>query len=72
MVLSELLRDIQYNRLVLPREGPDIQGVHIDSRLIQEGDMFIAVKGTQTDGHAYIAAAEEKGAAAIVCEEMPE
>lgn len=72
MLLSELLRDIQYNRLVLPKDEPEIQGINIDSRLVKEGDVFIAVKGTQTDGHAYIAAAEEKGAAAIVCEEMPE
>ncbi len=72
MELSVLLRDIQYNRLVLPKEEVDVLGVNIDSRLVKEGDMFIAMKGTQTDGHQYIAAAEEKGAAAILCEEMPE
>ena len=72
MILSELLRDIQYNRLVLPKDEPEIKGINIDSRLIQEGDIFIAVKGTQTDGHAYISSAEEKGAVAIVCENMPE
>lgn len=72
MELSVLLRDIQYNRLVLPKEEVDVLGVNIDSRLVKEGDMFIAMKGTQTDGHQYIAAAEEKGAVAILCEEMPE
>ena len=72
MILSELLRDIHYNRLVLPKNEPEITGISIDSRLVQKGDIFIAVKGTQTDGHAYIASAEEKGAVAIVCENMPE
>ncbi len=58
--------------MVLPKEEVDIQGINIDSRLVKKGDMFIAVKGTQTDGHQYIAAAEEKGAVAIVCEKTPE
>ena len=72
MKLSELLKEIQYTRVIMPKEEVDVQGVNIDSRLIQKGDMFIAVRGTQTDGHAYITAAEEKGAVAIVCETLPE
>lgn len=72
MKLSDILKDIQYSRLVLPRNEVEVNGVNIDSRLVQKGDMFIAVKGTQTDGHAYIASAEEKGASAIVCENIPE
>ena len=50
----------------------EIKGIHIDSRLVEEGDMFVAVKGIQTDGHAYIEKAIEKGAIAIVCETLPE
>ena len=50
----------------------EIKGIHIDSRLVEEGDMFVAVKGTQTDGHAYIEKAIEKGVIAIVCETLPE
>lgn len=72
MTISELLKEIQYTHLAMPKEDVDILGINIDSRLVQKGDMFIAVRGTQTDGHAYIAAAEEKGAVAIVCEELPE
>ncbi len=72
MKLSELLKEIQYTRVIMPKEEVDVQGVNIDSRLIQKGDIFIAVRGTQTDGHAYITAAEEKGAVAIVCETLPE
>ena len=72
MRLGDLLREIQYNRVVLPKEEVDVQGVNIDSRIVKTGDMFIALRGTQTDGHQYIATAEEKGAVAIVCEDMPE
>ena len=50
----------------------EISGIHIDSRKIETGHLFVAVKGTQTDGHAYIDKAIEKGASAIVCETLPE
>ena len=72
MRLSELLRETQCTTMILPKEEVDILGINIDSRLVQKGDVFLAVKGTQTDGHQYIAAAEEKGAVAIVCETIPE
>ena len=72
MRLNDLLREIQYTRLVLPKDEVEVKSVNIDSRLVQDGGMFIAIKGTQADGHAYIQAAEEKGATAIVCENIPE
>lgn len=50
----------------------DITGINIDSRLIDKGHLFIAVKGTQTDGHTYIGKAIEKGASAVVCETLPD
>lgn len=50
----------------------DITGVNIDSRLIKEGQLFIAVRGTQADGHNYIGKAIELGATAIVCEAIPD
>lgn len=49
----------------------DISGVNIDSRLIEKDHLFFAVKGTQTDGHNYIDKAIEKGATAIVLQDMP-
>ena len=49
----------------------DITGVNIDSRRIQPGHLFVAIKGTQVDGHSFIKKAEELGAAAVLCEEMP-
>lgn len=72
MKLSELIRNIQYTQIVLPKEEVEVTGINIDSRKVEVGDMFIAIRGTQTDGHQFIAAAEEKGAVAIVCETMPE
>ncbi len=70
MKLQELLRNIK----PLAQEGkgnPDITGVNIDSRKVKPGDLFIAISGTQTDGHKFIGKAIEQGAAAIVCQEMP-
>ena len=44
----------------------EISGVNMDSRQVEHGDLFVAVKGTQTDGHAYIAKAIAQGAKAIL------
>jgi UDP-N-acetylmuramoyl-L-alanyl-D-glutamate--2,6-diaminopimelate ligase len=48
-----------------------ISEIHFDSRKIKPGDLFIAVRGTQADGHNYIQVAVDSGALVIVCEEMP-
>ena len=72
MRLNNLTRDIQFIQLILPKNEVDITGVNIDSRQVKEGDMFIAMRGTQVDGHKYISTAEEQGAVAIVCETLPE
>ena len=50
----------------------EIVGVNIDSRKIEANHLFIAVKGTQVDGHRYIETAIEKGAVAVLCEDLPE
>ncbi|MBO4429947.1 MAG: UDP-N-acetylmuramoyl-L-alanyl-D-glutamate--2,6-diaminopimelate ligase [Bacteroidaceae bacterium] len=50
----------------------DICGVQIDSRQVGEGHLFIAVRGTVADGHNYIGKALEQGAAAVLCETIPE
>jgi UDP-N-acetylmuramoyl-L-alanyl-D-glutamate--2,6-diaminopimelate ligase len=50
----------------------DVTGVQADSRKIRKGNLFVAIKGTQSDGHDYIEQAIENGATVIVCEVMPE
>ena len=50
----------------------EITGIAIDSRQVRQGFLFVAIKGTQTDGHAYIAKALEQGASAVLyCESLP-
>lgn len=71
MRLENLLRDI-CKVTVIGDENKEITGVNIDSRQVQEGHLFIAVKGTQTDGHSYINKAIENGAIAVVCQTIPE
>lgn len=71
MKLEIILKNIK-NCSITGNQELEITGINIDSRLIEKGHLFVAVKGTQTDGHTYIGKAIEKGAAAIVCETLPE
>ncbi len=71
MRLNELLHTIHPVQIIGSPEV-EITGVNIDSRQVAVGHLFMAMRGTQTDGHAYIPAAIEKGAIAILCEEVPE
>lgn len=50
----------------------EICGVQSDSRKVEKGNVFVATRGTNVDGHNYITSAIEKGAVAIVCETLPE
>lgn len=47
-------------------------GIVLDSRLLQEGYVFIATKGERVDGHKFIPSVFEKGALAVICEELPD
>lgn len=58
-------------RFRLGAENPDVLGLSADSRKIEKGFAFVAVKGTQTDGHQYIASVLKAGASLIVCEQLP-
>lgn len=51
--------------------GVTITGIQSDSRKVEEGSLFVAVRGTAVDGHAFIENAIRQGARAIVCEEIP-
>ena len=71
MRLSELLKNVK-PLCIIGAEDVDITGVNIDSRKIEKGHLFVAMKGTQTDGHKFIPKALEMGAVAVLCEDMPE
>lgn len=49
----------------------DINNIHFDSRKVSAGDLFVACRGTVSDGHDYIDKAVKQGACAVVCEELP-
>ena len=70
MKLKELLKEIPVVDIIGSDEV-EITGVNIDSRRIKEGHIFVAMKGTQVDGHKFIPKAIELGAKAVLCEDMP-
>ena len=69
------LRDILYKVSLVSASGDmtmDIKSVCFDSRKVEKGSLFVAVKGTQVDGHEYIANAIKSGAIAVICQNLPE
>ena len=71
MKLTELLNSITSLNIYGDQEI-EITGVNIDSRRIKDGHLFVAMKGTQVDGHQFIPKAIELGAKAILCEDITE
>ena len=69
-MLQELLYKLAI-RSVKGNTNINVGSLHTDSRAIKQGSCFIAIKGSVTDGHAYIETAVKAGAVAIVCQEMP-
>ena len=70
MRLSQLI--INLNHLGITGEtSKDVKGVNIDSRKVGQDHLFIAVRGTQADGHNFIGKVIEAGASVIVCEDLP-
>lgn len=70
MKLNEVLKNIQPLKVIGDAEV-EVTGVNIDSRSIESGHLFIAIKGTQVDGHKFISKAIELGAQSILCEDLP-
>ncbi|MBQ5725924.1 MAG: UDP-N-acetylmuramoyl-L-alanyl-D-glutamate--2,6-diaminopimelate ligase [Alistipes sp.] len=69
--LSEILSSVEVVKLIASHDV-ELTGLSYDSRAVKAGDCFFAVRGTQVDGHRYIASAVEAGAVAVVCEQLPE
>jgi UDP-N-acetylmuramoyl-L-alanyl-D-glutamate--2,6-diaminopimelate ligase len=69
-----MLKDILYKVKIVATKGDTVIAVNalqLDSRLVKQGDCFIAITGTQTDGHNYIDTAVTNGATSIICENFP-
>ena len=70
MKLKQIIDNISVQQII-GDISIEITGINIDSRLIKNNHVFVALKGTQVDGHAFITKAIEMGASAIVCETLP-
>ena len=69
------LKDILYKVSLVSTYGDmdsSVANIAFDSRKVQPGTVFVAIGGTQVDGHQYIDQALQRGATAVVCEELPE
>lgn len=69
------LRDILISITPLATTGDmnvAVDSLHIDSRRVEQGSVFVAVRGTVSDGHLFIEKAVASGAVGIVCEDMPQ
>ena len=71
MKLQQLIHDCKPQQVVGSIER-EVTGIEIDSRRIQKGAAFVAMRGTQVDGHTFIDKAIELGAGVVVCEKLPE
>jgi len=69
MKIEALFKDVEAEMKGIPA-GIDVTGLQYDSRKVGKGDLFVAVKGYETDGHRYLPAAKEKGAVLAVVEEI--
>ena len=71
IVLKDILYKVTLNTVV-GTTNVGVSAIDFDSRNIKSGYVFVAVKGTVSDGHQYIETAIKQGAVAVVCETMPE
>lgn len=71
MKLEELLKKIPVLEII-GTTGTEVSQIVFDSRQAVENSLYVAMKGTLSDGHSFINSAIEKGAKVIVCEEFPE
>ena len=70
-LLREILYKVEINS-VIGNTSLSINKIEFDSRLISDGDMYIAITGVNVDGHSFISQAIQNGANCIVCEKIPD
>ena len=70
-LLREILYKVEINS-VIGNTSLSINKIEFDSRLISDGDMYIAITGVNVDGHSFISQAIQNGANCIVCEKTPD
>jgi len=71
----KILKDILYKvpmEAVIGNTGITVNSIHFDSRKVELNDVFVAIKGTLSDGHKFISTAVNQGALAVICQELPE
>ncbi|MDA3880784.1 MAG: UDP-N-acetylmuramoyl-L-alanyl-D-glutamate--2,6-diaminopimelate ligase [Prolixibacteraceae bacterium] len=69
--LNELANEIKVVEVV-GNSDVEIQGLEFDSRKVEKGSLFVAVRGAHANGHNFIAKAVKAGAIAVLCEEFPD
>ena len=67
MVLKRLLQKLNYN-LIKGKDDVQVNNLRYDSRLVEEGDVFVCISGAVVDGHKFVNDVAQKGAAAIIVE----
>ncbi|MBO5017705.1 MAG: UDP-N-acetylmuramoyl-L-alanyl-D-glutamate--2,6-diaminopimelate ligase [Alistipes sp.] len=67
--LQDLLDDVRAIEIV--GGNPEVASLEYDSRRVERGGCFFAIRGTASDGHNYITSATERGASVVVCQELP-
>jgi UDP-N-acetylmuramoyl-L-alanyl-D-glutamate--2,6-diaminopimelate ligase len=70
MILKEITKEIKVTEIRGP-EDVEIGSLTLDSRSAEQGSLFFAIRGSEIDGHDFIAAAIQRGAVAVVCEKLP-
>ena len=71
MRIEKIIKELRVSN-ILKNGIEEFAQVQFDSRKVKKGDLFVAIRGTLTDGHQYINDVLQKGASVVVCEQIPE
>jgi UDP-N-acetylmuramoyl-L-alanyl-D-glutamate--2,6-diaminopimelate ligase len=70
MILDDILQAVIVQKTIGATDK-EVSNIQFDSRKVEAGSLFVATRGTASDGHTYIPTAIEQGAIAVICEEIP-